>query len=341
MKSIRERGIAILALAFLCCLFLLMGGASNQAAEAKKKTWLIGISQPNSTHPYRRAETTVITQWDAAHDNVQCIITAAQLSSERQIADIENLMARGADLLMVCPHQSDAVVSATQRVRAAGVPIFAFERWLSNDDAMCTIISDQYESGRLAAEYAVKILNGKGNVVIIEGTPGAAQTIDRQRAFMDVFKKHPGIKIVADQVAMYQREYAMTVMENILQANPKIDLVITHDDEMTFGALRAIEAAGRKDEIKLVSVSGSRVGVEAVMKGDFEFTSALSIGFPLALELAVDYLENGKVPPKKVVTPVVGVTKENAAQIYKLFEPGAEFLSSDYVAALEKMKEKK
>jgi ribose transport system substrate-binding protein len=148
----------------------------------------------------------------------------------------------------------------------------------------------------MAAEYVVKLLGGKGNVVELEGIPGTSAARDRGQGFNEVMAKNAGLKIVARQEAGFDRAKGLTVMENILQAQPKIDAVFAHNDEMALGALKAIEAAGRKG-IRVVGFDAVDDAVKAVKDGRLAATVAqrpADMG-RLGVEFALKVIQGAKV----------------------------------------------
>jgi ribose transport system substrate-binding protein len=164
--------------------------------------------------------------------------------------------------------------------------------------------------GSLGAEWVASQLGGKGNVVVLEGIPGAASSEDRKKGAAKVFPKYSGIKIVSQQTAEYDRAKALHVMENILQAQPKIDAVYCFNDEMAMGAMSAVKAAKRTG-IMITGMDANKDAVEAVKKGDLTMTIALppyDIG-----RMGVIYgnwLVTGEMSvPVKSVMPVSFITK--------------------------------
>lgn len=288
------------------------------AGEARQKSWLIGISQPNDTHPIRRAQYDVVRKYEATHENVKFIVTSARLSAAKQTRDVEDLIARRVDLIMVCPHQSDALVPALRRVVKAGIPFMAFDRQVAKSmipDSVTYVGMDYVVKGTWGGKLAVEDMGGKGNLVIIQGVQGSASNIDNFKGFRSVIKKYPNIKVISDQVGNYQREQAITVMENILQAHKKIDFVFAENDEMGFGALAAIKTAGRQKEIKVGSMDGQKEAIKAVIDGQLAYTVKMPIFFPEALDVAVKILEGEKVD-KVVLLPSVPIAKKNAKEHY-------------------------
>lgn len=318
MKSARK--ILLYLMVFSLALLLYTPVFSTPQAEMGEKpsTWLIGISQPNDTHPIRRAQYDVVRKYEATHPNAKFIVTSARLSSEKQTRDVEDLIARRVDLIMVCPHQSDALVPALKRVVAAGIPFMAFDRQVAKSmipDSVTYVGMDYVEKGSWAGKLTAEAMGSKGNLVIIQGVQGSASNIDNFKGFRSVIDKYPDIKIISDQVGNYQREQAITVMENILQAHKDIDFVFAENDEMGFGALAAIKAAARQNEIKVGSMDGQKEAIKAVIDGQLAFTVKMPIFFPEALDVAVEILEDKKVD-KLILLPSMPITKKNAEEHY-------------------------
>lgn len=164
--------------------------------------------------------------------------------------------------------------------------------------------------GREGAEWIAKKLNGKGNVVVMEGISGAASSEDRKKGSAEVWPKYPGIKIVAQRSGKYDRAVALGVMENILQAQPQIDAVFCFNDEMAMGALAAVKAAKRTG-ILITGMDANKDARQAVAKGELAMTIALppyDIGKTGVLH--AKWLKSKEKPvPARFVMPVSFITK--------------------------------
>ena len=236
-----KKRIGLVLMVLLCCFASLF---ANGAAEEDDGKILIGVSMPTMTHPIRKASVEIIDEWLLSHPNVEVVVTDGQLNANKQIADIEDLIARQADVIMVAAHQSPTLVSVLQQAKDAGIAIIAFDRTLTDPSVQISqVINDDYLAGKTGAELIVEGMGETGKVAIIEGTPGAANTVDRQTGFMDEISKYPGIEIVADLPANFQRVQAVDVFENILQANPDITGVYCHNDEMALGVCKVLKDA--------------------------------------------------------------------------------------------------
>ena len=194
----------------------------------------------------------------------ELLVTDAQDSVSTQINDIEDLIQRGVQVLIVNPTDSDAVVPAVLAANAAGVPVIAVDRGVGAGAQLAYyIVSDNVAGGTAAGEYICEMIGGAGSVVELEGIPGVSATRERGQGFNEAIAAAcPDVTVVARQTANFNRAEGLTVMENILTAQPEIDAVFAHNDEMALGALQAIEASGR--DILVVGFDATDDAVQAV-----------------------------------------------------------------------------
>ena len=169
------------------------------------------------------------------------------------------------------PQDGAALTPVAQKAERAGIPVVNIDRlFTAPDAATATVLGDNYQIGVLAANYIADQLKCKGNVVEIQGLAGISVTTDRSKGFADTLKKKcpaGGIKIVAKQPGDFNPDKGLKVMENILQAQKKIDAVYTHDDDMAQGVVQAIRNAGRDDEMFLTGVGGSSDAMKQIKEG--------------------------------------------------------------------------
>jgi ribose transport system substrate-binding protein len=257
---------------------------------------------------------------EVKQENVELIETVANGDSSKQLTDVEDLLQQGIDILILTPQDSEAIVPAFDKARAKKVPIVVCDIGVTGREPDCFIISDNYQGGVMAAEYMIKKLGGKGNVVHIQCQLGAANARQRSQGFDDTIKKSK-IKIVAEQPADSRRDLAMTVMENILQAEPRIDGIFAANDPMATGALLAAKNAGRLKGMTVVGFNGDSDALKAIKDGDLAATIAQSpykMGMT-AVQMAVKLAKSEKVD-KRVPVPVELVTSENLARFEKATE---------------------
>ena len=193
---------------------------------------------------------------------LELIVTDAQDSVSAQISNIEDLLQSGVAVLIVNATDSDAVVPAVMEANSRNVPVIAVDRGVNGGTLAYFIASDNLAGGRLAGEYICEQLGGSGNVVELEGIPGASAARERGQGFNEAADACEGLEVVARQTANFNRAEGLTVMENILVAQPEIDAVFAHNDEMALGALQAIQASGR--DIMVVGFDATDDAVDAV-----------------------------------------------------------------------------
>jgi len=259
-------------------------------------SFTIGLSLSTLNNPF------FVTLRDGALDTakslgVELIVVDAQDNPAKQLNDIEDLIQRRVDLIIINPTDSDAIVSAVESANEAGIPVITVDRAANGGKVVCHIASDNVAGGRMAAQYVAKLLNGKGKVVELVGIPGTSAARDRGKGFEEELAKYPGLVLVAKQTANFNRAEGLTVMENILEAHPDIDAVFAQNDEMALGAIEAIKAAGKLDKIVVVGFDAIPDAVEAVKKGEMAATIAqqpYKMG-QLAVLKAVEYLTTGSI----------------------------------------------
>jgi ribose transport system substrate-binding protein len=252
--------------------------------------------------------------------NVDLQVQAAEreIDVDKQMQIVENLLQTGIDVLAITPSGSREIVSALVKATAAKVPIVIVDTRLdakaAADAGVRTetfIGSDNYEGGKVAGEYVVKVTGGKARVGILEGIPGHETGDSRLRGFRDAVAKSPGITIAASQPANWERDQGFNVFQNMLQAHGDIDTVFAANDLMALGAIEAIAAAGRTGKIRVVGFDALDDAKKAIEAGTMEASVAQ---FPYemgkaAVESAVKVLAGEKLP-SDIMVKLEMVTKQ-------------------------------
>ncbi|TMI92622.1 MAG: ribose ABC transporter substrate-binding protein RbsB [Bacillati bacterium ANGP1] len=245
----------------------------------------------------------------AAKAGVTLVVLDAQNDPARQASSIEDLIAKKAGVVIINPTDSDAIVPTVKKLNAAKIPVITVDRAANGGTVAAHIASDNVAGGVMAADYVGRRLAGRGNVVMLEGIPGSSAARDRGQGFRQGLKKYPGIRLVASQTADFDRAKGLAVMENILQAQKKIDAVFAQNDEMALGAVQAIEAARRNRVMFVVGFDAIADALKAIREGKMAATIAQQpkeMG-RLAVEAAATVLKGGAVPrftpvPLRLVT---------------------------------------
>jgi ribose transport system substrate-binding protein len=252
---------------------------------------------------------------------VDLVVQAAdrEIDVERQMQIVENVIQSGVNALCLTPSGSKEVVPAVMKANRANIPVVVVDTRLDPSAAGAANVkiasftgSDNYEGGRIAAQFIVGASKGKANVAVLEGIPGHETGDSRLRGFRDGIAATPGVKIVATQPANWERDQGFNVFQNMLQAHAEIDTVFACNDMMALGAVEAIRAAGRTGSIRVVGFDA----VEDARKAIADGTMAASVAqFPdemgrVAVENAVKALRGETVPPD-VRVRIELVTKES------------------------------
>jgi len=290
-------------------------GAKNSVAtpveNEQKSTYVIGLSMNTQTNPFF-VDVKDGVQKAADEKGITLYVTDAQDDPSIQMKDIENLITKNPDAIIIDPTDSDAIVAAVELCNDANIPVFTMDRESNGGVVISHIGYDAIKSGKIAGEFLVNELKGKGKIVEIQGIMGTNVAQDRSKGFNEVIAANPDIEIVATQVADFDRTKAMSVMENILQANPEINGLYAANDEMLLGALEAIEAAGRLDEITMIGCDAIDDTLEVIKSGKVEGTIAEPPFFlgKAILNAAYDTLEGKKIEEHVILDNEL-VTKEN------------------------------
>ncbi|TMJ06312.1 MAG: D-ribose ABC transporter substrate-binding protein [Bacillati bacterium ANGP1] len=243
--------------------------------------------------------------------NVNLVVLDAQNDSAREASQIEDLIQKKVAVIAINPTDSDAIAPTIRKVQGAKIPVITVDRGANGVTVAAHIASDNVAGGKMAAQYVAKRLKGKGNVVMLEGIAGTSAARDRGKGFRDGLKAYPGIKLVAVQTADFDRAKGLSVMENILQAQKKIDAVFAQNDEMALGAIQAIAAAKREKEMFVVGFDAIADALAAIKAGTMAATIAQQpkVMGRLAVENAVKIIKKQRVS-KFTPVPLKLVTKQ-------------------------------
>jgi ribose transport system substrate-binding protein len=281
------------------------GGGGGAAGEEK---WTVGFSQMGHDNPWRMAQTASLKD-EAAKRGYELVVTDAQDQTAKQVADVEDLIARRVDVILLAPREFEGLAPALQAARDANIPVILVDREAEGtpgQDFVTFLGSNFVEQGQRAAEWLVKETGGTAGIVELTGTPGSSVAADRARGFREVIAKHPGMRILASQTGEFSRAQGQRVMQNIAQSlGNQITAVYAHNDEMALGAIQALRASGRTpgQDVKIVSIDGQRAALEAILRGELGATVESNPRFgPIAFETIEQVRKGEQVPPKKLIT---------------------------------------
>ena len=322
-----KKAISILLTAAMGVSVLAAGTVTVSAAEKKDK-YVIGMSQCNLGEPWRVAMNDQIAMAAEKHPEFEVIFADAAQDNSKQIADIENFVQMGVDLIITSPNEATPLTNAVSAAYDAGIPVILLDRKIDGDKYTQFIGADNVDMGRIAGEYvADTLLPAGGKVCEIKGLEGTSGGIDRDNGFREGIKKNDKIEIVAVNNADWLREKAITVAEEMLQTNDEIDLFLALNDPMAEGAYIAAKNAGREGDILFVGFDGLPTpdgGIRSVMDGRLSMTQVYPTGGTEAIESAYQLLVEGKELDKTLTLTSEIVTPDNAEELLEKFGGSAE-----------------
>lgn len=227
----------------------------------------IAFSAPTADHGWTGAISSNAKKQATKYNDVELSLTQAANAAD-QVSQLNTIMMQKPDVLVILPHD-ETVTAAALAAMKAGIPVINVDREFSDPAAQRAVIKgDNYGVGFQAGQYFASQLRCKGNIVEIQGIAGISVTNQRTKGFADAIAQcKGGIKILAQQPADFAPDKGLSVMQNILQAHPKIDAVFTHDDDMAQGVVQAIKNANRDKEMWLTGVGGSKAAMDQIKQG--------------------------------------------------------------------------
>ena len=200
------------------------------------------------------------------------VVLDSQNDPAKELANVEDISVRGVKVLLINPTDSDAVGNAIAVANQKKLPVITLDRAANKGQVVSHIASDNTAGGEMAGNYIAEKLGKGAKIIQLEGIAGTSAARERGAGFAKAAEAHD-FKILASQPADFDRSKGLNVMENLLTAQPEVQGVFAQNDEMALGALRAIQAAGKKDLV-LVGFDGTDDGVKAVKGGKMAATIA-------------------------------------------------------------------
>ena len=264
MKKMTLLLVALVALVLSACSMEspFLENAKEDSATDGKVTYKIGFSISTLNNPF------FVTLSEGAKANAQeqgaeISIVDAQDDASKQASDVEDLIQQGVDLILINPVDSSAVGSAVESANAAGIPVITVDRTADTGEVVSHIASDNVAGGVLAGEYLLELVGEGAKAAMLEGVAGSSAARDRGEGFLKAVDGK--VDLVSSLTANFDRGEGLTVMENMLQANPEIQAVFAQNDEMALGALEAIQATGK--DIKVIGFDATDDALAAIKAG--------------------------------------------------------------------------
>lgn len=261
--------------------------APAPATEGKKLK--IGVSIPSADHGWTGGVKYWAEQEMKKHPEIEWVYQTAD-NPAKQNESLDAMLAQKIDGLVILAHASEPLTPKAKELADAGVFIVNVDRGFTEPVADIFLAGDNKAFGRISAEFIAKQLNGKGNVLILEGVACNVNT-DRVEGAKEIWAKNPGIKVLDSQQADWNQQKAFEKMQTMLVKHKEVNAIWAADDDMALGAEKALKEAGRDKNIFILGGAGMKDIVKRVMDGDPMFPgdvtyppSMIAQGIKLAVE---------------------------------------------------------
>ena len=231
-------------------------------------------------------------------------------SPDEQLGLVEEVVRLKPDAIVFAPFDPKAMVPAVDKLNAAGIPVTNVNERLPGGNVVAYVGTDDYQLALTTARYLINAMGKKGNVVILEGPDNLPTSIARVKAYKDVLKEYPEVKLLASKPANYARTPAIEVMKSFLRLYPQIDGVLAANDPMAIGAIESLKAAKRNALV--IGINASKEVIELVKSGDLLGSGDYN-GFNqgcLATQIALRNLRKQPIP-KEINLKAVVMDKTN------------------------------
>jgi ribose transport system substrate-binding protein len=254
----------------------------------------------------------------AKTNNIKLLWNSAGGDVATQAAQMEQMINQKVKAIIIAPVQANSLAPQLAAAKAAKIPVIAVNTTLSSTKLVTSaVLPDDVAAGRQQMEQMAKHLNGKGNIVILQGPLGSSPELDRTKGIEEVLKKYPNIKVLAKDTSNWSRAESANKVANWLTSfKGQIDGIVSENDDMGLGAVQALREA--KLKIPVVGIDGIQDGLAAVASGDFIGSSLQHGRIELAAGLAVALkIAKGEKVKKIYVYTMPPVTPQNVAEYQK------------------------
>ena len=321
-----------LSSAFACALAMGLSSCGKQEEKAARAGTTIAVIPKGTTHEFWKSIHAGAVK--ASRELKVEIIWKGPLREddrEAQISVMEDFISRGVQGIVLAPLDDIALRGPVTNATRAEIPVVIIDSDLKSEDYVSFAATDNYRGGKMGAEELIRLLNGKGRVIMLRCLEGSASTVNRERGFLDAIAAAPGITVVsANQYGGATVETAYRASENLLaplkdgSGKLTIDGIFTPNESTTFGMLRALQDGGHAGKVFFVGFDSSTKLVEALRNKQLHalvLQNPMAMGY-LGVKAVVTHIRGEKVE-KRIDTGVTLVTGANMDQteIKELIQP--------------------
>lgn len=297
-------------IAILVLLMVVTLGCKKTTEKTTGKKLVFAFSNVQSNNPATLLRIKGMKEY-LDKQGVELLVAGGELDINKQIADVENFIAKKVDAIILQPLDSKAIVPAIEEANKAGIPVIMEDINAEGGKTEGFVHGDCYMAGYLVGEELGKRMNGEGEVAIIN-YPMVSSVRAFEAGEVAALSVYPDIKIVARQVGGAPEANIATV-ENWIKTYPNLKGIIAPNDAMAFDALTAVKAAGKEEQIMICGIGGIPEAVEEIKKGGAFIASSywdLELEGRMAAELALKVVKGEEILLREIVIPVALIKQE-------------------------------
>ena len=287
---------------------LLLTTAAGQAQTSSAPHYVIGFSQCTTADAWRQAMLAGMRKELSFYPNVTFELKDARDDSRRQQQQIQEFLREKVDLLIVSANEAEPVTPVVEEAFNRGIPVVILDRRTTSKLYTAYVGGNNLEVGRAAGRYIGNLLDGRGNVLEIEGAAGASPAVDRHEGFIAALAAYPGIGLVAQVPGDWKRPSVLQNLPAVLRAHPEVNLIFAHNDRMALGAYQVCKQLGLGRRVRVVGVDGlpgAQGGIQLVQDGVLTATLLYPPGGEEAIRTAMKILQHRPYEKENILGTMV------------------------------------
>lgn len=302
----------------------------NEDTIMNQELTVVGVSQLGSESMWRSANTVSIKQTFCKENGYFLLFDNARQKQENQIKAIRSFISQRVDYIVFSPITEEGWDTVLKEAKDAQIPVILMDRKVKvEDESLYTtwVGSDFMEEGRKAGEWLAEHLAGVRfndedvNIVVLQGTEGSSAMIGRTGGFHEVASQHPNWKILEEVNGDFTTVKGKEEMRQLLQKYENIDVLVSQNDDMTFGALEAIreaeKATGVKRDIIIISFDATKAALEKVKAGTINADIECNPLLGEEIEEVIQRIENDGPVEKAYYVEEKVFTQKNVMSVIK------------------------
>jgi ribose transport system substrate-binding protein len=291
-------------LVLLAAIMSALGACSWPAAAQQKTT--IGVSLAQDDNPFYIAMLKGIRE-RAQELGWEVVTVSANEDKAKQIAGVQDLIARGVKGILISPIDAVGVNAAYDAAKAANIPIVSVARGSTPQNQTLHVAMDETQIGRDIAEWTAKTIGGEGKVAMLLGPSGVPTFRNLGDSYAQVMAGYPKIQVAFRADGPLTRERGIKQAEDALVANPDLKAIYAANDDVALGAMQAVLAADRSGKTIVTGMNGVPPALRAVKDGKLAMTVELNpvLWGRLGVDVLAGYLKGEKIEPRVFIKHVI------------------------------------